>query len=71
VLENPDLPPEARRVVEMIGASGGVTIIAIFVGLCVSLLLYTIFGMLGGMLGTLFFKKNLPPAPPSVPPPLT
>jgi hypothetical protein len=69
-LENPDIPPEMRRILEML-ASGGFTVIGIVVGLVISLVLYTVFGMLGGMLGTLFFKKNLPPAPPPVPPPLT
>lgn len=72
VLDNPDVPPELRNVLVMMG-SGGLTIVGIIVGLMVSLVLYTIFGMLGGMLGALFFKKNAPPMPPPppVPPPLT
>jgi hypothetical protein len=66
-----DVPPELRQAFENFGAAAGFSVFWIFFTLCSSLVIDALFGALGGMLGTLFFKRNLPPAPPPVPPPLT
>ena len=34
------------------------------VGLLISLVIYPLFALLGGLLGAAIFKKNLPPPPP-------
>jgi hypothetical protein len=69
VLENAELPPEARQALEAFASSGGASAFLIFVGFAFSLVIDSIFGTLGGMLGALYFKKNVPPAaPPPVPP---
>ena len=61
VLENnPDMPPEARDVIERIALARGLWI----VGVLFNLIVYSVFGVLGGLLGVAIFKKNLPPPPP-------
>jgi hypothetical protein len=72
VLQNTqDMPPEVRAVFEqwrgnmMNGAVLGIGFIfSLFFSLCV----YSIFGLLGGLLGAVMFKKNAPPPPPMSPP---
>jgi hypothetical protein len=62
-----DLPPEARNVLEeMRGGVMGTALagIGFIVGLLFSLVVYSIFGLLGGLLGAVMFKKPLPPPPP-------
>jgi hypothetical protein len=45
----------------MTGAAIGVGfILSVLVSLC----LYSIFGMIGGLLGAVMFRKNAPPSPP-------
>jgi hypothetical protein len=69
MLENADIPPEARQFFDAFAASGGASVLLIIMGLCISLVIGAIFGTLGGMLGAMYFKKNLPPAaPPPMPP---
>ena len=58
--ENPDITPEMRQWVEWAANASGLWIIGLLVSLC----LYSVFGVLGGLLGVAIFKKNLPPPPP-------
>jgi hypothetical protein len=57
---NPDMPAEVRDAIER--AATGTAVGAIM--LVVNLIVMTIFGMLGGLLGVAIFKKNAPPPPP-------
>ncbi|OFW11294.1 MAG: hypothetical protein A3H96_16470 [Acidobacteria bacterium RIFCSPLOWO2_02_FULL_67_36] len=62
IANNPDFPPEARDALERFGmASGaGLVISALF-----NIVISTVFGLLGGLLGVAIFKKkDLPPPPP-------
>ena len=54
---NPDVPAEARDAVERFAAGAGFRLI----GMLVSVVIYVIFGMLGGLLGVALFKKKTPP----------
>jgi hypothetical protein len=58
---NPDMPPELRDAMSRtrVGGAGGWVL-----GLLASLIIYPIFALLGGLLGSAIFKKNLPPPPP-------
>jgi hypothetical protein len=58
-----DMPPEVRGLLERLsaGAVGGAFM---FVGLLISLVVYSIFGAIGGALGTALFKPSVPPPPP-------
>lgn len=58
--QNPEVTPEMRDMVERMTATSGLWI----VGLIFSLVVYSVFGVLGGLLGVAIFKKNLPPPPP-------
>src|SRR5688572_25898524 len=60
---NQDMPPEAREMMERLmagGAMGGFALI----GIIINAVIYTVFGMLGGLLGVAIFKKSAPPPPP-------
>jgi zinc transporter ZupT len=57
---NPEFTPEMRDVFERLSTSSG----ARFLSVLVTLVLDSIFGMLGGLIGVAVFKRNLPPAPP-------
>ena len=68
LLNNPDLPPEFRRLFEQFGA-GPVIGIGFIVFFFLSLVVSTVFGMLGGLFGALMFRKSPPPlVPPPIPP---
>jgi hypothetical protein len=58
---NPDMPAEARDAMEWAKGSTLQT-----VGALINVVVFTIFGMLGGLLGVAVFKKNAPPPPPPV-----
>ena len=58
---NPDMPPEFRDVLGRTRTGGAARWIF---GFIVALIIYPIFGMLGGLLGSVLFKKDLPPPPP-------
>jgi hypothetical protein len=64
-----DLPPEARNVLEQMrgGMMGGALAgIGFIISLVFSLCLYSVFGLLGGLIGAVTFKKDTPPpVPPS------
>lgn len=62
-----DMPPEAREFLEAL-KSGPVMGVAAVVGFFITLCVCSVFGMVGGLFGALFFRKNEPPPPP-VPPP--
>jgi hypothetical protein len=69
-LENAqDMPPELRQFLEGIGAGGAGAAMGVagIVGFLFMLCICSAFGMVGGILGALVFKKNAPPPPP--PPP--
>ena len=57
---NPDVTPEMREMVERLTTGSGVRLI----GMIVSVVVYSIFGLLGGLIGVAVFKRNLPPPPP-------
>ena len=59
--ENPDVPPEMRAWLDWFALSSSMWII----GLLFSLVIYAIFGTLGGLIGAAMFKKQGPPAPPA------
>ena len=58
--QNPEVTPEMREMIERMTATSGVWIVT----LIFSLVVYSVFGVLGGLLGVAIFKKNLPPPPP-------
>jgi hypothetical protein len=57
---NPDVPPEMRDMMERLTTGPAVQVISMII----TVVVYTIFGMLGGLLGVAIFKKNAPPQPP-------
>jgi hypothetical protein len=59
-LDRPDMPPEARQFVERFMTGTGVVLFQALV--CIPA--FAVFGMLGALLGTAFFKKKTPPAAP-------
>ena len=68
ILDNPEIPPEAKQALGNFMPSGGFSVVWLMFTLFFSLVVDSIFGTLGGMLGALFFKKNPPPVPPPMPP---
>ena len=64
---NEDMPPEAREMMERLLAGGAMGGFAI-VGMIINTVIYSVFGMLGGLLGVAIFKRNAPPPPPPPPP---
>jgi hypothetical protein len=61
-----DMPPEVRAFLEGMQsgpAMGFAAVAGFFIALCVC----TFFGMIGGLFGALFFKKDGPPPPPFEP----
>ena len=63
-----ELPPEMRPMIDNLATAGAFSIFALFVGFIFMVVVGVSFGALGGMLGALFFKKDLPPAPPPTAP---
>jgi hypothetical protein len=57
---NPDVTPEMRDMMERLMTGTGVRLIS---GI-VSIVVFSLFGTLGGLIGVAVFKKNLPPPPP-------
>jgi hypothetical protein len=58
---NQDMPPELRDAFSKFGMGGFALI-----GALINLVVYSVFGLLGGLIGVAIFKKNVPPAPPTV-----
>ena len=64
----PDMPPEVRAVLDNIGSSTALWTTTFFILL---LFVGSIFSTLGGLLGAVFFRNDVPPAvggPPPLPP---
>jgi hypothetical protein len=57
---NPEFTPEMRDMFGRLSTSSGGRLIS----LVVTLVIDSIFGMLGGLIGVAVFKRNLPPPPP-------
>ena len=57
---NEDLPPEMRDVLQRATAGGAIRAVTMIVNVVIS----TVFGLLGGLLGVAIFKRNAPPQPP-------
>jgi hypothetical protein len=57
---NPDVTPEMRDMFQRLSTSSGARLLSVLVTLVVD----SIFGMLGGLIGVAIFKRNLPPPPP-------
>jgi hypothetical protein len=67
---NPDVTPEMRDMMERMTTGAGFRVVTLFITVVID----TVFGLLGGLLGVAVFKKNLPPPPPPgtidyIPPP--
>jgi hypothetical protein len=58
--DNPDITPEMRDMFTRLTTSSGLKVI----GMLISVVIYSVFGTLGGLIGAAMFKKNLPPPPP-------
>ena len=65
MLNNPDLPPEFRRLFEQFG-SAPVIGIGFFLFFFVSLVVSSLFALVGGLFGALLFRKD-PVIPPPIP----
>ena len=62
-----DMPPEVRSIFEQMrgGMGTGVMVGAAFLfTLVFSLFFYSVFGLLGGLIAAVIFRKNVPPPPP-------
>jgi hypothetical protein len=62
---NEDMPPEVREMIDRMAAGGALGAAGIFMSL-VNIVMSTIFGMLGGLLGVAIFNRNTPPHSPAV-----
>jgi hypothetical protein len=60
---NQDTPPEVREMMERMLANAGAFALA---GILMNVVVYSVFGLLGGLLGAAIFKKNAPPQAPTV-----
>jgi len=58
---NPDITPEMRDMVERLTTSSGAWLVTFIM----SVVVYSVFGVLGGLIGVAIFKRNLPPPPPA------
>jgi Family of unknown function (DUF5518) len=66
-----DMPPELRGMIEQMRDSiggGAVLGIGFFISLMIYLCMYSVFGLVGGLIGAVMFRKNTPPPPPPPPP---
>ena len=57
---NEDLPPEMRDVLQRATAGGAIRAVTMLVNVVIS----TVFGLLGGLLGVAIFKRSAPPQQP-------
>ncbi len=60
---NEDMPPEVREMIDRMAAGGALGAAGILMSLF-NIVMSTIFGMLGGLLGVAIFNRNTPPQPP-------
>jgi hypothetical protein len=59
---NPDVPAELRDALERVSVGGGFAAVRMVINVVVN----SVFGMLGGLLGVAIFKKDVPPPPGTV-----
>jgi hypothetical protein len=59
---NPDIPPEARDALQRFGGAGAAGLSILFS--LINIVICTVFGLLGGLLGVAIFKKKDAPPPP-------
>jgi hypothetical protein len=64
-----DMPPEARDILENM-QTGPAIGVGLFFSFLAMLVAGCFFGLIGGLLGALIFKKDLPPVVPPPPPPV-
>jgi hypothetical protein len=57
---NPDIPPDFRDMMGRAATQGAFRVFEAIFTVCI----FTVFGLLGGLLGAAVFKKNAPPPPP-------
>ena len=62
---NEDMPPEVREMIDRMASGGALGAAGIFMSL-MNIVMSTIFGMLGGLLGVAIFNRNTPPQSPAV-----
>ncbi len=65
----PNIPPESRRMMESFFARGGMGAFIYAFYLITMLVIFSLFGMLGGAIGVALFEKRKPGAPSIEPPP--
>jgi hypothetical protein len=66
-LENAsDLPPAVRQILENVG-TGAVVGFGLILMFFVMLFVFSLFGLMGGLFGALFFRKSQPVIPPPIP----
>jgi hypothetical protein len=63
-LSDPEVPEGVRQLIEMF-LEGGIGLGAIFLGLFLSLVIFSIFGAIGGIIGIAIFQKKVPPSYPT------
>jgi hypothetical protein len=61
ILENMDLPENARPVIENLRQNAGFSLLKFLVGSVFTLFISVIFSTLGGLIGAGLFRKKLPP----------
>ena len=59
-----DVPPEVQNILDQM-ATTGFGVAAMVIGLIVNLVLFSVFGLLGGLLGHAIFRRQQPPATPA------
>jgi hypothetical protein len=70
ILEAAEAPPDVAQLLEdkfQEALEQGLTPLVLFLSLIRDLFLFTLFGLLGGLLGYTFFKKPVPPVQPAAP----
>ena len=65
----PNVPPQTRQLLQSFSARGGFGTIIYALGFIFTLVIFSLFGMVGGMIGVALFEKRKPGAPPVEPPP--
>jgi hypothetical protein len=63
-----DIPPEVRTIIEGMRSGAAIGVMTIVTTL-LFVVVGSIFGLVGGVIGALMFRTNVPPPPPPVPPP--
>ena len=65
----PNIPPETRRMVQSFYARGGISAFIYAISIVFMLVVFSLFGMLGGAIGVALFEKRKPGTPSIEPPP--